>query len=185
LRVTITSGIVVAGLALGLFTQAAAGARGEGSVGHAPHGKPSSSPPSTTGGTSPSGSGPTSPIAQKIESHPQLASRLKAMLPAGMTLDQAALGFRNQGQFIAAMHVSQNLGIPFASLKTDMVDKHLSLGQSIQALKPIANSTAAAKKGEDEAEHDLKTADAPKTRTKTTTTTKAGKPSTERQDGDR
>ena len=42
------------------------------------------------------------------------------MLPTGMTLDQASLGFKNQGQFIAALHVSRNLGIPFADLKTAM-----------------------------------------------------------------
>src|SRR6185436_10792187 len=33
---------------------------------------------------------------------------------------QASLGFKNQGQFIAALHVSRNLGIPFADLKTAM-----------------------------------------------------------------
>ncbi len=37
-----------------------------------------------------------------------------------MTLNQASKGFKNQGQFIAALHVSQNLGIPFADLKTAM-----------------------------------------------------------------
>jgi hypothetical protein len=42
------------------------------------------------------------------------------MLPAGMTLNEASKGFKNQGQFIAALHVSQNLGIPFADLKTAM-----------------------------------------------------------------
>jgi len=42
------------------------------------------------------------------------------MLPKGMTLNEASKGFKNQGQFIAALHVSQNLGIPFADLKTAM-----------------------------------------------------------------
>jgi len=37
-----------------------------------------------------------------------------------MSLNQASKGFKNQGQFIAALHVSQNLGIPFADLKTAM-----------------------------------------------------------------
>jgi hypothetical protein len=37
-----------------------------------------------------------------------------------MTLNEASKGFKNQGQFIAALHVSQNLGIPFADLKTAM-----------------------------------------------------------------
>ena len=38
-----------------------------------------------------------------------------------MTLNKASLGFKNQGQFIAAVHVSQNLGIPFTELKSHMV----------------------------------------------------------------
>jgi hypothetical protein len=37
-----------------------------------------------------------------------------------MSLNQASKGFKNQGQFIAALHVSQNLGISFADLKTAM-----------------------------------------------------------------
>ena len=127
-------------------------------------GTPTSSTTPTTTGTTTS---PTSPIAQKIASHPQLASRLEAMLPAGMTLNQAALGFRNQGQFIAALHVSQNLVIPFADLKAQMVDKHLSLGQSIQTLKPAANSTTATKQAEVEAHNDVKHADSPGEITKT------------------
>ena len=43
------------------------------------------------------------------------------MLPANMTLNGASSGFRNQGQFIAAVHVSQNLGIPFADLRAAML----------------------------------------------------------------
>src|SRR5213593_2378686 len=48
----------------------------------------------------------TSPIAAKISSHPQQAARIERMLPPGMTLAAASNGFRNQGQFIAALHVS-------------------------------------------------------------------------------
>ncbi|MGE5246212.1 MAG: hypothetical protein ACM3SQ_18455 [Betaproteobacteria bacterium] len=113
----------------------------------------------------------SSPIATKIESHPQLASRLTAMLPQGMTLQDAAAGFRNQGQFIAALHVSQNLGIPFADLKQEMVTNHNSLGQSIQKLRPGTDATSAAHEGEVETEQDL---DA--TGTKGTTSTATTKP---------
>jgi hypothetical protein len=78
------------------------------------------------------------------------------MLPDGMTLDRAAGGFKNQGQFIAALHVSKNLGIPFKDLKTDMTRKHMSLGQSIQDLKHSANSTTEAHRGEREADEDVR-----------------------------
>src|SRR5262249_15992488 len=67
------------------------------------------------------------PIAQKIGSKPNLSAKLTRMLPvdpmtgATMTLDRASLGFKNQGQFIAALHASQNLGIPFVELKSHMV----------------------------------------------------------------
>lgn len=140
------------------------------------------SAPTSTGATPPPSTTPTSPIAEKIASHPQLASRLQTMLPAGMTLNQAALGFKNQGQFIAALHVSQNLGIPFANLKTQMVDKHMSLGQSIQSLKPSANATTATKEAEVETERDLKSTDATTTTTTQGTTTKTKKPSGDRRD---
>jgi hypothetical protein len=91
------------------------------------------------------------------------------MLPAGMTMQQAAAGFKNQGQFIAALHVSQNLGIPFADLRKAMVTEHRSLGQAIQQYRPSTNSTTEVEHAETEAEHDVKT---------TTTTTTTNPPST-------
>ena len=73
-----------------------------------------------------------------------------------MTLDQAAAGFKNQGQFIAALHVAHNLGIPFAELQTDMTGPNPdSLGQAIQILKPKADASAEVKKADQEATTDL------------------------------
>jgi hypothetical protein len=136
-------------------------------------GKPTTSPssgktttPTTTTTTTPN------PIAAKISSHPQLASRLTAMLPKGMTLDQASAGFKNNGQFIAALHVSQDLGIPFKDLRTQMVTDHRSLGQSIQTLKKSSDSTTAVKTAEKEADDDVKSTT---TTTGSTTTKKTGK----------
>jgi hypothetical protein len=128
-----------------------------------PAGKPAvpTRPSSTTGLTT----APLNPIAQKISSHPQLTSKVTSLLPSGMTLNKASAGFKNQGQFIAALHVSRNLGIPFAKLKTDMTGaKHLSLGQSIQDLKPSAKATTAAHKAETEADRDVKTTAATSTK---------------------
>jgi hypothetical protein len=96
------------------------------------------------------------PVAAKISAKPELNTKITALLPPNMTLDAASAGFRNQGQFIAALHVSRNLGIPFADLKTDMTTKHMSLGQSIQALRTTADATREAKKAETEATRDLK-----------------------------
>jgi hypothetical protein len=80
-------------------------------------------------------------IAENIARNPQQAARLQAMLPAGMTLEQASAGFRNQGQFIAALEASKNQNIPFADLKAKMTGNNpLSLGQAIQELRPAATT---------------------------------------------
>ena len=72
-----------------------------------------------------------------LQGHPQAATRLAPLLPAGMTADQAAAGFKNWGQFVAALHVSKNLNIPFADLKAKMTGTPpMSLGKAIHELKP-------------------------------------------------
>jgi hypothetical protein len=95
-------------------------------------------------------------LSPNVPRNPKLQAKLQAMLPSGVTLDEAAKGFKNQGQFIAALHVSQNLGIPFADLKTRMVDQHLSLGQAIQSARPATDATTAARRGERQAATDLR-----------------------------
>src|SRR4029078_4867745 len=85
----------------------------------------------------------------------QLAAKLTPLLPKGMTLETAANGFRNQGQFIAALHVSKKLGLPFASLKTEMTGAdRLSLGKAIQKLRPTADAKTATKQAEKQADDD-------------------------------
>jgi len=110
---------------------------------------------------------PLNPIAQKLQGKP-LGARIEKMLPATMTLNTASAGFRNQGQFIAAVHVSQNLGIPFADLRAAMLglpqpgthpgtttSSPLSLGQAIHKLRPAANSTTEATRAQTQANADL------------------------------
>jgi hypothetical protein len=140
-------------LAVGVNLSAFDGQRGNsgqhgnnaGAPGHPATGTSTSSTTgktSTTNATSTtSNSGTTlSPVQLKVQSHTQLASKLQSRLPTGTNVVNAAGGYRNLGQFVAAVNVSHNLGIPFTQLKHDMVDRHLSLGQSIQALRPTANS---------------------------------------------
>ena len=105
------------------------------------------------------------PIAAKISSKRNLNAKISAMLPTvngkTMSLNEASKGFRNQGQFIAALHASQRLDCGTAScfklIKADMVDKHMSLGQSIQDVKHTSPAAASsdATRAEHEAEHDL------------------------------
>ncbi|MCS6952640.1 MAG: hypothetical protein RMK57_13885 [Bryobacterales bacterium] len=72
-----------------------------------------------------------------LQRHPELAARLAPLLPPGVTAEQAAAGFRNWGQFVAALHVSKNLGIPFEDVKARVTGpESLSLGKAIRELRP-------------------------------------------------
>src|SRR5579863_6279426 len=74
-------------------------------------------------------------FAVRIASDTKLAAWLTPLLPSGMTLATAAAGFKNEGQFVAALHVAKNLNIPFLELK-DRMTAGESLGAAIHALKP-------------------------------------------------
>jgi hypothetical protein len=90
---------------------------------------------------------PATPTTQSLK-NPKLEARLRTMLPPGVTIQEAAYGFKNWGQFIAAAHASNNLNIPFADLKgrmtgippgtpagTLVLTTPMSLGQAIQSFK--------------------------------------------------
>jgi len=122
------------------------------------------------GNTSTNASGPRTAGAL-LTQNKQLSSKLSSLLPAGTDLQQAADGYRNLGQFVAAVHVSHNLGIPFDSLKcTELAQakncpqgitvpaKASSLGQAIHTIKPdmsSADSKSAAKEAEKQASSDF------------------------------
>jgi len=71
------------------------------------------------------------------------------------------MGFKNYGQYVAVTHISANLNIPLAALRTEIVENHLSLGGAIKKLRPdlssrtmraeLTKAEAAAKKAEAEA----------------------------------
>ena len=136
----------------------------------------------TTSGTGTSNTEPTSntpsttnnvvltPVQQKLTKNTNLASKLQSRLPAGTDLMKAADGFRNLGQFVAAVNVSNNLDIPFTRLKTQMVEENLSLGQAIQKLKPTASGTVEAQRAEYDAQGMIYQSEQQNTTTTTTTT---------------
>ena len=73
----------------------------------------------------------------RIERNPTLRAKVESMLPRGTNLKTAASGFKNQGQFIAALHASKNLNIPFNELKARMTGPNaMSLGQAVHVLRP-------------------------------------------------
>jgi len=86
-------------------------------------------------------------VSARLASNPALSARVQPLLPAGFTVATASAGFRNQGQFIAALHVSRNLGIPFDKLRAELPEKHPdSLGQAVHDLRPdLSRSTVRAR----------------------------------------
>jgi len=133
--------VVAAGTALAAGPKTDGPAQGSAPKAHGnPHTTTSTAPAPSTTTTQPA----LNPIAQKITSKPNLSNRIQTMLPAGMTLNEASQGFKNQGQFIAALHVSQNLNIPFTQLRYQIVTQQKSLGQSIQTLTGTDGTRAAA-----------------------------------------
>jgi hypothetical protein len=87
----------------------------------------------------------------------KLSTKLQSLLPPGTNLQQAEVGFKNLGQFVAAVHVSHNLGIPFDQLKAKMTGPPTeSLGKAIHDLKPAANAKTESKKANKQAEQDMK-----------------------------
>jgi hypothetical protein len=97
---------------------------------------------------------------ERIERNTALKSKVQGMLPPGTDLKTAASDFKNEGQFIAALHVSKNLNIPFDQLKAKMTGTNpMSLGQAIHDLKPNLSekdSEKEAQQAEKEARADIK-----------------------------
>jgi hypothetical protein len=77
-------------------------------------------------------SSPYQPGSLNVATH-----SLQSLLPAGTNVQTAAEGFKNQGQFVAGVHVSHNLNIPFDELKARVTGpKAESLGKAIEQLRP-------------------------------------------------
>jgi hypothetical protein len=117
-------------------------------------GKPAKSDKSTDtkvakAGTTTTTTTTLTPVQQKLKQNTNLAAKLESRLPKGTDLIAASAGFKNLGQFVAAVNVSNNLGISFDDLKMKMVTNNMSLGQAIQAVRPLtASPTIEAQRGE-------------------------------------
>jgi hypothetical protein len=96
------------------------------------------------------------PPLEILSTNKILSSRLASLLPPGTDVKEAASGFKKLEQFVAALHVSHDLGIPFDELKSKLVGKSKeSLGKAIAELSPDANSKAEVKKVNKQTEADL------------------------------
>lgn len=115
--------------------------------------KKSPSKTNSTVTTEPIGPEMNSKLQKKLGEDSKHAARLgaKLNLPEGITIQQAGAGFKNWGQFNAAVNLSNRLGIPFNDLKaaltgwtlpnvhtgdaTKTTTGTMSLGQAQQAYK--------------------------------------------------
>jgi hypothetical protein len=130
----------------------------------------STSTSTTTGGTT----APTelTAVQQKLKQNTNLSAKVASRLPQGIDLLTAAAGFKNLGQFIAAVNVSNNLQLSFTELKAKMMTG-MSLGQAIQAVRPLtASPTIEAQRAEYDARGMIYESD------QTTPSTAAAPPST-------
>jgi hypothetical protein len=108
------------------------------------------------GGSHNSALGGTKSPDQLLAKNSKLSQRLQPLLPSNLSVQDAAKGFKNLGQFVAAVHASHNVGIPFDQLKSMITgSEHDGLGKAIQALKPDADAKSEAKKAKKEADEDI------------------------------
>jgi len=139
------------GLGIGpLLAQKGMGKMGSSSMGSMGSGEAGKASTHRTEGATARSVGPAAQMhsagmsaSTQLANNAALSARIQPLLPAGSTISSASAGFPNQGQFIAALHVAQNLGIPFNQLKVDLTQAHPdSLGQAIHALRPdLSRST--------------------------------------------
>lgn len=61
-------------------------------------------------------------------------ARYRSVLPAGMTLEQAATGFPNHGQAVAALNAAREHNVSFVRLKNLMLNERLALGEALRRL---------------------------------------------------
>src|SRR5215471_1992882 len=110
-----TTFLFVLAFAVALFCAPAIaqhGHMGGGGMGHnssMSHNSSASSGPSAAQGKT---------MDQILTKNTQLAAKIKTL--TGMSAQQACSGFKNLGQCVAAAHVSKNLGLNFACVKSAM-----------------------------------------------------------------
>ena len=117
---------------------------------------------------------PTTPTTVHVK-NPKLEARLLSLLglPADTPITNVSSGFKNWGQFVAAVHVSENLDLDFNTLKAAMTGipagspagttptaQPMSLGQAVQSLRGTTIGTSSVeteiKKAETQANEDFR-----------------------------
>ena len=96
--------------------------------------------------------------SEMLQQNTKLSGKLQTLLPEGTNVPQAADGFKNLGEFVAAVHVSHNLNIPFDQLKGKITSGD-NLGKAVQVLNPNLSHKQVKteiRKGKHQAKEDIK-----------------------------
>jgi hypothetical protein len=101
-----------------------------------------------------------SPVQQELQRNTVLSNTVRARLPQGTDLTAAASGFRRLELFVATVHASNNLAVPFAELKRRIVGDGMTLGQAIQDMRPKSRYWSEARRAEDDAASMIRTSEA-------------------------
>jgi len=99
-------------------------------------------------------------VQKELQRNLVLAESLRGRLPVGTDLYAAAGGFRRLELFVATVHASNNIDIPFSELKRRIVNDGMTLGQAIQDMRPKSRYWQEARRAEDEAAAMIRTSEA-------------------------
>ena len=96
-------------------------------------------------------------IDQVLHDDPRLSAKLQEMLPADLSPQQACAGFKTLEQCVTAIHLAQNLKLPFADLKAKTTGKgSVGLQKAIEQMAANANAKDELKKAKKQAGDDMK-----------------------------
>ena len=82
------------------------------------------------------------------------STRLAAVVPSGMSTQEACTGFTSVAECATALHLAQNLNVPFTDLKTK-ISGGQGLGTVVHELKPDADAQAEVSKATEQARIDI------------------------------
>jgi hypothetical protein len=99
------------------------------------------------------------PVQKELQRNLVLADGLRGRLPRGTDLNAAATGFRRLELFVATVHASNNLDIPFSELKRRIVNDGMTLGQALQDIRPKSRYWDEARRAEDDAAAAIRTSE--------------------------
>ncbi|MGA8437227.1 MAG: hypothetical protein WB762_25320 [Candidatus Sulfotelmatobacter sp.] len=96
-------------------------------------------------------------IDQVLHDDARLSGKLQDMLPADLSPQQACAGFKTLEQCVTAIHLAQNLKLPFADLKAKTTGKgSVGLQKAIAQMAANANAKDEFKKAKKQADDDMK-----------------------------